>query len=353
MIRFAPLLTSRAGDHDFSGPQKFHARPVPRIGGIAIVVGMVVALTIGPWVSPGAVNLSAMQQAGLVMLSAVPAFGAGLIEDFTKTQTPRRRLFYAAVSALLGVHLMDAVIQRTDLPLLDFLVATEIGAAAVTVFVVAGVVNAVNIIDGFNGLASLCTVMMLGAIAIISYEVGDVLITMLAFAGIGAVLGFFVWNFPAGLIFLGDGGAYFLGFIVAELGILLIHRNPGVSPLFPLMVCIYPVFEVVFSMYRRAVVKGESMGTPDGVHLHSLIFRRLVRWGTGSKGPSLRNRRNSMTAPYLWVLCFSTLVPAVLWWDSTPILGFYITAFAFVYIGLYWRIVRFQAPTWLVIRRRH
>ena len=65
------------------------------------------------------------------------------------------------------------------------------------------------------------------------------------------MLGFFVWNFPAGLIFLGDGGAYFLGFYLAELAILLLHRNPEVSPMFPLLLCIYPVFETLFSIYRR------------------------------------------------------------------------------------------------------
>ena len=67
------------------------------------------------------------------------------------------------------------------------------------------------------------------------------------------MLGFFVWNFPAGLIFLGDGGAYFLGFYVAELAILLLHRNPAVSPMFPLLLCIYPVFETLFSIYRRTL----------------------------------------------------------------------------------------------------
>jgi UDP-N-acetylmuramyl pentapeptide phosphotransferase/UDP-N-acetylglucosamine-1-phosphate transferase len=85
----------------------------------------------------------------------------------------------------------------------------------------------------------------------VAFQVGDTADRALALAGIGAVLGFFLWNFPAGLIFLGDGGAYFLGFYVAEVSILLLVRNPEVSPLFPLLVCIYPVFETLFSIYRR------------------------------------------------------------------------------------------------------
>ena len=89
---------------------------------------------------------------------------------------------------------------------------------------------------------------------------GDDTVATLALIGVGAVLGFFFWNFPGGLIFLGDGGAYFLGFYVAELGILLLARNPSVSPMCPLLICIYPVFETLFSMYRRKVLRGRADG---------------------------------------------------------------------------------------------
>ena len=154
---------------------------------------------------------------------------------------------------------------------------------------VAGIANAVNIIDGFNGLASMCAVLMLISIGYVAFQVGDLAVMYMAAIGVGAVLGFFVWNFPLGLIFLGDGGAYFLGFFVAELAILLLHRNPGVSPMFPLLVCIYPVFETVFSIYRRVMLRGQPAGMPDGIHLHSLIYRRVMRWAIGSR--SKRSRR--------------------------------------------------------------
>ena len=148
-------------------------------------------------------------------------------------------------------------------------------------FAVAGIANAINIIDGFNGLASMCVVLMLGALAYVAFQVGDPTVATLALAGIGAVLGFFLWNFPGGLIFLGDGGAYFLGFFVAELSILLLVRNPTVSPLFPLLACIYPIFETVFSIYRRRFLRATPPSMPDGIHLHSLIYRRLLRWAVG------------------------------------------------------------------------
>lgn len=346
LVRRAKVAGHRFHDHDLSGPQKFHSMPVPRVGGIGIFCGIsagVALLLLG--------HSEIGQFALALMACAVPAFGSGLTEDLTKSQSPRRRLFFTACSAAVAAVTLDAVIGRTDIPVLDWVVSTTLGAVVVTVFVVAGVANSINIIDGFNGLASMCTVLMLISIGYVAFQVNDRLVLWLALAGIGAVLGFFVWNFPAGLIFLGDGGAYFLGFYVAELAILLLHRNPDVSPMFPLLVCIYPVFETLFSIYRRVMLRGQPAGMPDGIHLHSLLYRRVMRWAIGKQSKRSATRRNSMTSPYLWVLCMTAIVPAMLFWESTPILAGFIVLFGVTYTGLYWRIVRFKSPRWLLGRR--
>lgn len=286
----------------------------------------------------------------LLLLCGLPAFGAGLIEDFTKRVSPGKRLLATAVSAALGVFVLGAAITRTDIPGLDLIVGTAAGAFIATVFTVAGVANSVNIIDGFNGLSSMCVSLMLLTLAYVAYQVGDTELALWALAGVGAILGFFVWNYPAGMIFLGDGGAYFMGFYLAEMGILLISRHSEVSPLFALMVCIYPVFETVFSIYRRRVLRDVSPGAPDGIHLHSLIYRRLMRWAIGARDARAMTRRNSMTAPYLWTLCISSLAPALLFWDSTPMILACMVLFGIIYVALYWRIVRFRTPKWMVFR---
>ncbi|WP_443112003.1 MraY family glycosyltransferase [Aquabacterium sp. OR-4] len=343
VVRVGRRQGNRLLDHDMTGPQKFHAAPVPRVGGIGIFLG-VLLVSVGLW-------LTTDQPLALALtLCALPAFGSGLTEDLTKTQSPRRRLFFTAMSAVLAAGFVDALILRTGLPGLDWVVSSVVGASLVTVFVVAGVSNSINIIDGMNGLASMCVVLILVSIAYVAFQVGDYTIMTLALAGIGAVLGFFVWNFPLGLIFLGDGGAYFLGFFVAELAILLLHRNPDVSPMFPLLVCIYPVFETVFSIYRRKVLRGQPVGMPDGIHLHSLVYRRLMRWAVGRELKRSKVRRNSMTSPYLWFLCMFAVVPAMLWWDRTAVLASFIGLFVALYSYLYWRIVRFRSPRWLITR---
>lgn len=334
---------SRMVDHDLTGPQKFHVVPVPRVGGLGIVAGLIAAV-----IHQSLVGAPSGSDLGLIlMVCAIPAFAFGLAEDLTKQVSARVRLLATAASAVLAFWLLDAQLRRTAIPGLDLIVSFTVGALVVTVFAVAGIANAMNIIDGFNGLASMCAVIMLAGLAYVAFQVGDPLLGTLAVAGIGAVLGFFIWNFPAGLVFLGDGGAYFLGFYIAELSVLLLARNPAVSPMFPLLLCIYPVFETVFSMYRRRFLRQQPPSMPDGIHLHSLIYRRVMRWAVGPKTARAMARRNSMTSPYLWLLCTSSVVPAVLFWRQTAVLVGCLVVFALAYIVLYWRIVRFKSPRWL------
>ncbi|MBK9135507.1 MAG: glycosyltransferase family 4 protein [Betaproteobacteria bacterium] len=330
-------------DHDTSGPQKFHTRPVARVGGVGIFAGLIAATVPLAWTT----SREAVAAAALLLVCSLPAFAGGLVEDLTKRVRPLYRLAATAVSALLAAWLLGSLITRTDIPGLDWVVSLGAGATLLTVFAVAGIANSINIIDGFNGLATMCVVIMLAALAYVAFQVGDSFIGALALAGIGAVMGFFLWNFPAGLIFLGDGGAYFLGFFVAELSILLLVRNPSVSPLFPLLVCIYPVFETLFSIYRRRFIRSVPPSMPDGIHLHSLIYRRLMRWAVGDRSARALTRSNSMTSPFLWLLCMLSVVPAVLFWHSTPWNALFLCLFATVYVMLYRRIVRFKVPRWM------
>lgn len=342
LVHSAKVHGSLSHDHDISGPQKFHAHPVPRVGGVGIYLGLLAGAAVMWWGTPGA------EATALVLLGCgLPAFAVGLLEDLTKRVSPGQRLGVTAISAALAAWALGTMILRTDIPGLDWVVGWTVGALLVTVLSVAGIANSVNIIDGFNGLASMCVAIMLAALAYVAFQVGDLLVGTLALAGIGAVMGFFIWNFPAGMIFLGDGGAYFLGFFVAEVSILLLVRNPGVSPLFPLLVCIYPVFETVFSIYRRKFLRAVPPSMPDGIHLHSLIYRRVMRWAVGDRSARTLTRRNSMTSPFLWMLCMVSVIPAVLFWHSSGLMAVFLGLFGLVYVVLYWRIVRFRSPRWM------
>lgn len=348
LVRSAHLHGRHSGDHDFDKPQGIHTEAVPRVGGLSIVLAIFAASLALLWLAGPSDSHFALT---LLACSSL-AFVAGFVQDLTEALTPRGRLFATGMSSMLAFYWMNAAIVRTDIPGLDWVVSFSLGSLAVTVLVVAGIANAINIIDGLNGLASMCVSLMLAALAYVAIQVNDNLIASVALAGIGAVLGMFFWNFPRGLIFLGDGGAYFLGFLVSELSILLLHRNPNeVSPFFPLLVCIYPIFETLFSIYRRWFLRSMPPSMPDGIHLHSLIYRRVLRWALGGQSARELTRSNSMASPYLWLLCMLSIVPAVLFWNNTPALAVFLMLFVASYLVLYWRIVRFKAPRWMVFWR--
>ena len=336
--------------HDLSGPQKMHVQAVPRVGGVGIFAGVIAGAASAIWVHPE----YRLQIMGFVVCM-LPALLSGLWEDFTKSISPRRRMVALALSGLLGVLLLNGVFYRTGwLPLDQLLLANGLGWVGTVgaIFAVTGVSNSINIIDGMNGLASMCVVLMACALAYISWQVRDVLVGSFALATLGATLGFFVWNYPRGLVFLGDGGAYVLGFIVAELGILLSARHAEVSMLAPLLIVVYPFFETLFSMYRRRFLQRRSMTQPDGIHLHTLIYRRLRRGAVNSRGVSDPRRANSGTSPYLWLLALVGIAPAAIWWHNSPLLSVALLAFVLIYLFVYWRIVRFRSPGWMKARRR-
>jgi UDP-N-acetylmuramyl pentapeptide phosphotransferase/UDP-N-acetylglucosamine-1-phosphate transferase len=337
-----------SADATSGGPQKYHVRPVPRIGGVSLFFGVCAAAISGYFSAAESVSLLM-----LLLLASLPAFGSGLIEDLTKAVTPRVRLACAAVAAGLGVWLLDARLMHTGMPWADAALGFVPLSIALTLFIVAGISNAINIIDGVNGLASVCALTMLAATAYVAFQVGDSAIVFAALVLCAALLGFVFWNYPHGLMFLGDGGAYFLGFMLAELNLLLVMRHPEVSPMFALLLCIYPVFETLFTIARRLLRVGRrsaklrSAFMPDSLHLHSLIHRRLVRSSFFTAGERRSTMRNAMTAPYLWALCLLSVLPCVLWWDDTAVLMQFAVAFVVAYLALYRAIVRFRTPSWL------
>ena len=191
---------------------------------------------------------------------------------------------------------------------------------------------------------------MLG-IAYVAFKVSDIPVLAASLTAVGAIAGFMLLNFPRGLIYLGDGGAYLIGFWIAELLVLLVARNAAVSPWFPILICSYPIFETLFSIYRRIVLRRTHPGVPDVAHLHHLIYKRLVRWLVGTNLSAHRTQRNALTSPYLWILTSVGVVPALIFWQHRAPLMIGALVFALAYIYGYTRIARFRAPTWWVLHK--
>ncbi|WP_198116601.1 MraY family glycosyltransferase [Massilia rhizosphaerae] len=326
-------------DHDLDGVQKVHTTAVPRIGGLGVIAGVLLGCVAFQGMHPGGQALSIGADMFLLLIASLPAFLAGLIEDFTKRVSVRMRLTATALSALVASALLSATVRELDLWGVDALLAFMPFALLVTAIVVAGGSNAINIIDGFNGLSSSTIVIMAAGLAAVALRCGDYLVANLGVVCIGATLGFLALNYPRGKLFLGDGGAYFLGFWVSEMAVLLLVRNASVNAWQVLSICAYPVIEVLFSIYRRRFIQKVSPGAPDALHLHTLVYRRLVfkYVDKNSKNPWKRNAAVACVIPPVVAVCVAV---SVMVGNSIAMSILAVLAQVILYVAVYGRLVR-------------
>ena len=331
-------------------PQRFHLGHVPRLGGVAVLAGTAVAWLLGMaqtawWGDSGSLRMGAW--VGWWLLVLLPAALGGISEDMTQRLTVRYRLTMTSLSGVLAVVLLDMTVPHMGLPWLDalFSAAPWLGWCIV-LLAVAGLPHAFNIIDGYNGLAGMVALIVCLALAHVALQVGDRTLAALLVATAAATGGFLVWNYPRGMLFAGDGGAYVWGVVIALASIALVQRNAEVSPWFPMLLLIYPVWETVFSIYRK-LARGMSPGVADALHFHQLIYRRIVRSVFHDDESRRVLMRNNRTSPYLWGFTLLTVVPAVLFWNNTLVLLAFCALFVVSYVLAYLAIVRFKVPDWL------
>jgi UDP-N-acetylmuramyl pentapeptide phosphotransferase/UDP-N-acetylglucosamine-1-phosphate transferase len=183
------------------------------------------------------------------------------------------------------------------------------------------------------------------AVGFVAFKANDTILASACLIIVGAIGGFFIWNYPRGLIFLGDGGAYLIGYLIASTSILVVVRNPTVSPWFALLVNAYPIFETLFTIWRRKVHQGKNPSMPDAAHFHSLIYRRVIRWAKVHRSHENSNyAKNAKTSPYLWLLSSFAVFPAIIWWQTTWILQCFTLLFCISYVWVYSAVVNFKTP---------
>ncbi|MFS2214251.1 glycosyltransferase [Massilia cellulosiltytica] len=326
-------------DHDLGGVQKVHTTAVPRIGGLAVIGGILLGFVLFQQIFPGQVSASRASRIYLLLGASLPAFLAGLIEDFTKRVSVRVRLVATALSALVASLALGATVGELDIWGLDALLTIAPLAIVATAVFVAGGSNAINIIDGFNGLSGSTIIIMAIGLAAVGLQVGDSFVAILGALCAGATLGFLMLNYPSGKMFLGDGGAYFLGFWVSEMAVLLLVRHPELSAWQILAICGYPIIEVLFSIYRRKFVRKVSPGAPDALHLHGLVFRRLV-FKYVRRDAARPWKRNAMVPCFMAPAVAACVAVSVWFGQSTPAAVAIVVAQVVLYIAVYGRLVR-------------
>jgi UDP-N-acetylmuramyl pentapeptide phosphotransferase/UDP-N-acetylglucosamine-1-phosphate transferase len=308
------------------GVQKFHVEPTPRVGGVGIYLGVLIAWLV--------VHEKGVRDIlGIVLLAGLIPLACGLAEDVTKRVGVLPRLLATMAAGVAAWLLTGVCLNRLDVYGIDRLMAFTPVAVLFTAFAVGGVANAVNIIDGFHGLASGTTMIALMALGAISAEADDPQLAMACFLVAASIAGFWLVNYPWGKLFMGDGGAYFSGFALAWFAVLLPVRNPEVSVWAGLLVCAYPVIEVIYSIVRRAR-RHQSPGAPDSGHLHSLIKVKLIRPKLSARGAD-KSVRNAAVSPIVWTFSAMPAIGATAVFDRPVLLASGIVACVLLYHGMY------------------
>ena len=319
------------------GPQKVHTIPTPRLGGI----GLFLALTTS-------VIVAYLRQENYffqflnIYIPSVIVFLTGLVEDLKGNLHPFLRLFLFSLAGIIAFFLGNVQIIRIDISFFDHLLTFKWLSLIFTIVAIAGLINAINIIDGFNGLASMIGFSILLAIAYVGYKYGDYFIATLCVILSFSLFGFFLLNYPFGLIFLGDSGAYLTGYFIACLVILLVYRHSEVSAWFALTVNSYPVYETLFSIYRRKLRKRPAT-KPDALHLHTLLYKIVVKKIFGVDNPLYKN---PAVSPLLWILNLWVIIPAILFYNNGILLALTFFSFCIIYTFSYYKIIKLKVPRW-------
>ena len=253
--------------------RRMHKKPTPRIGGLAIIFGFTVATLC--FAQPSRQLYGTLAGAAIIAVMGVI--------DGCKNLPAKLKFVIQIIAALVVVFAGDIKIDVFTNP--NFLsdnpywVLPEWLSVTLTVIWIVFITNAVNFIDGLDGLAAGVSAIMSISLVFISIRVGEYSIAILGIALMGSCFGFLPFNFNPAKIFMGDTGSTFLGFMLATLSIQGVFKSYAViSFAVPLLILGLPLFDALFAMIRR-ILRGQSPMTADRGHLH----HRLVDMGFSQK----------------------------------------------------------------------
>lgn len=276
---FSDLKRRSHALRNLASVQATHVVPTLRLGGISVLLGYIALLALAQ---------PAMGQPMLVGLSLVPVFVVALLEDLHFPMSPRRRLLAVFASCLIEIWLRGTWMPRFDIAGLDGLMGLASVGIPMTLLLVGGLSHAFNLIDGLHGLSSGIATMASCALGLLALSVGDHDLAGLCFMFAVVLAGFLVVNFPFGRLFLGDAGAYCVGYILGWLGISLLARNPEIAAWSVFLVFSWPIAETFWAILRRRL-NGKPATQADQMHMHHVMLRGVEICLLGRKRRSVAN----------------------------------------------------------------
>ena len=249
---------------DQSAPQSAHTHPALRLGGIGVFVS--ISLT-------QMIFFNDPDLLSKLIFCSIPLLIFGLLEDVGIHQPPLIRFISAIFSSVMFIALTGTYLQEPGIFFLNPIFEYYFIGWLFTIFITSGIVNAFNLIDGLNGLTGLAALSAAAGIAAVSHIYGlDIIVSISVICG--AIIGFLFLNFPFGKIFLGDAGAYGIGFILSWLSIEVLKNAPEVSPWAMLMMFFWPCADTLVTISRR-LISNKPISRPDRLHFHQVVMRSL------------------------------------------------------------------------------
>ena len=310
-------------DKDFIKPQAFHRHAISRGGGVAGIISLNIFFLI--------YFLLYSNVLYEYIFTCNFMFFIGFLDDIKIKISPSKRLLLMILSLFFSIHYMSIEIFNVDIPfLLDFL-KINIFSSIFVLLCFLFIINGANLIDGFNGLLAINLIIINLILLYINISSGNNEFSIFLIAQIIILLSFLLFNFPNAKIFLGDGGSYVMGSLVALNSIITNNLNPSYSSFFFCTLLFYLFFEVFFSFLRKVAQK-KSPIHPDDKHLHMLIYERiLIVFG---------NVKSNYINSIIINLVYALLVLPALFFAKDPIISRYwffslIAIYVFIYIRLY------------------
>lgn len=248
---------------DYPNERKVHKRPMPRLGGVAIFLSFLVGYM---FFANGSVRMLAILIASFVIVLM------GIFDDINPIKA-RYKLIIQIIAACITTFYGNIVLNDISLFGLNLYFPAPLNYI-ITIMIIISITNAMNLIDGLDGLASGISCIYFGTIAIIAGILNNIggLDVILSLIMLGATLGFLVYNFPPATIFMGDSGSQFLGFIIAVISLLGFKGTTITSLIVPLLILAIPIFDVVLAIFRR-LIKGGGIMKADKEHFHHQLLK--------------------------------------------------------------------------------
>ena len=301
-------------------PQTLHKNSISRFGGISIFLSLLIVSFYD-----SSENYEFLRTA---LYCSSPIFILGILDDFQFEIKPFIRLLIVVPSAFLSYYFLGIEAYSVDIPYLDYLFNFKIFSILFICFAVAGMVNAFNMIDGINGLVLLYSLTICILILLFQSSSSSTQINLFFVAIFFAIFAVFILNFPFGRIFLGDGGAYFLG-IMLSIGVIKYYQINDLSPWYVFSVFIYPITDVLISIIRRIIAK-VSIFNPENKHLHHLVYKRVKKMGIESE-----NTNHAITTLLIFIFYFPFLLSANYFGENSLLLQIQSLVFISFYLALY------------------